>query len=199
VPTVYTRVSSYVEWISNETVPFAPTDWAYLPATVSIEPIRELSNGDFEQGPGSGWLETSTRNLELVVNDEAPTGGAPHSGDWLAVLGGADNEFANLSQTAIVPAEAPILSYFHWIESIDVCGYDTYSVYVDGLLRASYALCSETATNGWAYHTIDLTNLIGQQVLIEFIIATDGSILSYWFVDDVAFVGAAKAAPLQRR
>jgi hypothetical protein len=192
VPAVFMRVSAYVDWISEEIVPFVPTDWAYLPAIVSIEPIRELSNGDFEQGPGSGWIETSTFNRQLVVNDAAPLGGAPHSGEWLALLGGVDSEFANLSQTVNVSSEAPILGYYQWIESSEGCfNFDNASIYIDGSARAEFQLCTDTATTGWVYQTIDLTDLIGQQVLIEFTLATDGSILSYWYIDDVAFVNGS--------
>lgn len=199
-PSVYSRVSSFIDWIEEETIPFVPTDWAYLPAIVSIDPFKEFSNGDFEQGPGAGWIETSSRNRQLVVDDAAPAGGAPHSGEWLALLGGVDYELATLSQTVNVTTEAPILGYYQWIESTEACfNYDTAVIYANGTPRQGIQLCNETATYGWVYQTVDLTDFIGQLVVIEFVITTDGSVQSYWFIDDVAFTGVREAAMIQNR
>jgi hypothetical protein len=195
VPGVYTRVSGFIDWIEELTIPFAPTHWAYVPATHDLSPVLELINGDFEEGPGSGWREFSALGQALIRPAAGlPAGITPHGGNFAAALGGPDWEYAVLSQEVTVMAATPYLTYFHWIASIDTCGYDFAGVSVNGSIVSEYSLCNQTATNGWVAQAVDLSSYAGQTVVVEFIVYTDGSYSSTLFLDDVDFKETGSAA-----
>src|SRR4029077_12596135 len=86
--------------------PLSPTmtQHLYLPIFPMSPGLAGIPNGGFENGP-SDWITASVRQRPLIVN--ATLGLTPHSGDWLAWLGGADGETASLSQTLTIPTAAP--------------------------------------------------------------------------------------------
>ena len=101
----------------------------------------------------------------------------PHSGEWLAWLGGLNYELSILFQQVTVPTANPTLHYWHWIGSKDACGYDFGGVVINSSIAVDvYTLCPSTATNGWALRSVDLSAFAGQSVQLEFRAETDGSI-----------------------
>jgi secreted trypsin-like serine protease len=187
-PGVYTRVSSYVEWIQDETMLFEPTDFAYLPAVFTD--IPQLQNGDFEQGPSVGWLAESMYGSPLIFHhDSLPAGIAPNGGDWVAWLGNNDVETARLTQRVSVETDVPVLTYYQRIVSNDSCGYDYAYVAFNNEVIDITTLCSGTQTEGWIRKSVDLSTYAGQAGILEFRVTTDYSILSHLFIDDVAFSG----------
>lgn len=195
IPGVYTRVSSFADWLREVTVPFAPTAWVYIPGTFDVLPVQELVNGDFEQGAGVGWLESSSGGWPVVTHASAlPPVFQPHGGEWAAWLGGADFEYTTLSQELTIPFDAPFLSFYHQIDSIDGCGYDVGGVYVNGSAMAFYDLCLATITSGWTLSTVDLTAFAGETVVLEFFTSTDVSYYSSFFIDDVVFKASGEGA-----
>jgi hypothetical protein len=92
----------------------------------------------------------------------------------------------------IAPGQT-VLSYYYWIGSEDICGYDFAGVFVKGNLVKSYDLCESNNTGGWVRGTASVSAYVGQSVLLEFVVETDGSGNSNLFVDDVA-LGASLAA-----
>ncbi len=200
VPGVYTRVSPFADWLREVTVPFVPTDWAYVPVTLDVLPVQDLINGDFEQGAGVGWVESSSGGWPVVVPASGlPPGFPPHGGEWAAWLGGADFEFSTLSQEVTIPFDAPFLSFYYQIDSIDGCGFDFATIYVNGVSVAFSDLCLATATTGWTRSMIDLSLYAGETVMLEFMVSTDSSYYSSLFIDDVTFSsdgeGGAAAPP----
>jgi len=164
----------------------------FLPLSISVPPT--LTNGNFEAGRGVGWQEYSSNNFALVTDDFSDSELVPHSGAWLAWLGGVYNETSILSQSVTVPAATPILSYYHVIQSADACGNDRFVVRVGGQAVVTTDLCRSTQTGGWARRTINLSSRAGQAVLLEFVVTTNGEKNSNLFIDDVSFVPAAAAA-----
>lgn len=144
-----------------------------------------LRNGDFELGP-QFWQESSTNGWDLVVTDDEAEKQA-HSGKWLAWLGGDHNETATIQQQVTVPGNASTLSYWHWIESDDFCGWDVGRVRINGAVVHEYDLCSSANTWGWIEHTVALAAYAGQTVDLAIEAQTDSSLISNLMVDDVSF------------
>lgn len=171
-------------------------NWAvYLPLVQNVKAEgAHLVNGDFEAGRNNGWQEYSAQGLPVVVQGYGSMGIAPHGGAWGAWLAGTHNEISSIEQTMLVPAERPVLAYWHLILSEDACGHDRASVLVEGVVVDRYDLCESTNTGGWARHSVDLSSYAGQTVRLQIRGETNGSALSHLLVDDVAWVAATAAA-----
>lgn len=168
----------------------------HLPMVVNIPPPPSpLQNGNFEQG-ATGWTAGSSNGWDVIVND-LPGSVTPRSGAWAAWLGGAKNETTTLGQQVTVPTGLPVLTYWHWIASADLCGYDQAAVRINGLTVKSYALCGSSDTNGWQRVAINLASYAGQKVTLEFRVTTDDSLNSNLFLDDVTFDDAAALDPVK--
>lgn len=164
-----------------------------LPVVMHVPPPpAALANGTFEAGR-TGWAETSTGGYAVIVRQFAGSITA-HGGQWAAWLGGAKNETSTISQQATIPAAQPVLTYWHWIASADYCGYDEFSLRVNGTEVKSYYLCGLAETNGWKQVAVDLSQYAGQKVTLQFRTTTDASFNSNLFIDDVAFRDKAALA-----
>ena len=167
---------------------------AYLPAVLrstATAPQIEIPNGDFEQGAVI-WSQFSSGGWPLIFSaGSLPV--PPHGGSWAAWLGGAPNELSYLQQQLTVPDSHPILSYWHWIASGDICGYDFARIKINGTAIETYDLCESSSTGDWLRHTVDLGAYRNQSVAIRIEVQTDSSLNSNLFIDDVTFsaVGAA--------
>ncbi len=189
-PGVYARVSRYTNWINSYVNPVVMTNRFLLPFISNVPyvpPASPLVNGNFEQGPGKGWAEESSNGFPLITNDFlGNTAVTAHSGSWAAWLGGLDDETSVLSQQVTLAPGQTVLSYYYWIGSEDICGFDFAGVFVKGNLVKSYDLCDSTDTGGWVRGTANVSAYVGQRVLLEFVVETDGSGNSNFFLDDVA-------------
>ncbi len=132
-----------------------------------------------------------------IIRAQFPSTVHPHGGAWAAWLGGVygtatDDAVTAIAQRVTVSSSKPFLSYWHWIASADICGYDVAGVGVDygapdpDVVDAFY-LCSAANTSGWRHRTIDMHKYIGQTVILIFLAGTDSSFNSNWFLDDVSF------------
>jgi hypothetical protein len=175
----------------------------YLPVVLKPAPPppppNPFVNPGFELG-SSGWTEYSLLGYPLILNPSSlpiPLPIPPHGGSWAVWLGGDDDEEAYIQQSVTVPAATPYLSYWHWIDSVDACGYDFGSVQVNGTTVHSYDLCSATETGGWVRHVVNLGAYSGQMISLRIRATTDESLVSNLFVDDVAFQASASAPAAQ--
>jgi bacillopeptidase F (M6 metalloprotease family) len=148
--------------------------------------LPQVRNGDFELGGNGDWTESSTNGYALILNT-API--APRSGEYLAWLGGADNETSDLSQTFVLPASGPIYLHFYYqLGSGETsCSFDLAGVMVNAALEWQSGLCQANNTGGWTKGAIDLSGYAGQTVTIHFKAVTDSSVVSSFLVDDVSF------------
>jgi hypothetical protein len=192
-PTSDSRLMNYYDFnLYGDPVTFllpAPIPMAYLPLVVRSSPVISLVNGDFEQGHGAGWGESSNHGRELIV-DSATLPATPHSGSWGAWLGGNNNENSSLSQLITIPSSNPLLTFWFWIDSQDYCGHDFVEVLVGGTYLLSYTPCTTTTTGGWVQQDLDLGAYSGQTLVLEFVITTDSTLNSNIFIDDITFEGS---------
>jgi serine protease len=150
-------------------------------------PPNPIMNPDFEQGP-TGWTQFSSTGFPLIVNENEPDVVPPHGGQWAVWLGGGLEETSYIEQTITVPAGAPYFTFWHWISSKDVCGFDFAGVVVNGNEVADvYDLCVDNNTSGWQKHAADLSAYVGQSVAVQIRVETDELLNSSLFVDDVSF------------
>lgn len=147
----------------------------------------DIPNGDFEGG-NTVWIEGSYHHwiiVDNVVLDEY--GLAPHSGSYAARFGGVNKADDFIQQEVTVSASCPFLTFYHWISSSDLCGFDYGYVRINGVNRGAYELCAAGNTGGWVRRTIDLSAYAGQNIALKFHAVTDGILSSLWFVDDISF------------
>jgi thermitase len=176
-------------------VAFILSPSAYLPLVIRGAtgiPRPEIPNGDFESGPVA-WSQYSSGGYALIL-DSGSLIVDPHGGSWAAWLGGAPYEVSYLQQQLTVPPGYSILSYWHWIGSVDACGNDYAHVTIDGAILQTYDLCQDTSTGGWVHHTVDLGAYSSQSVTVRIEVTTNHSENSNLFIDDVTFSAAGAAA-----
>ena len=155
-------------------------------------PGSDLTNGGFEAGRTS-WTEvsaiTGTHIIYSLSQLQAKSNSiTPHTGTYLAWLGGGNFETGSISQNVIVPISATTISFWYRIGSSDFCGYDGAAVYLGSAKLASFDLCTDTVTAAWQHEVINIGSIYaGKSLTLKFEAITDESEVSNWYVDDVAF------------
>ncbi len=174
--------------------PFTASAWVYLPAVGrDFRVAPTLPNGDFESGRDGSWSESSTHGWNLAL-DSSDLPVPPHGGRWAAWLGGDDDETAILSQQVTVPSDATTLDYWYWSGSEDLCGCDHAYVRFGATGLKTYDLCASNNTEGWVSQQINVASWQGQTVELRFVVETDGSLTSNFFLDDVGFSPTAASS-----
>ena len=156
-----------------------------IPVITAGRLCAAIPNGNFESG-NTAWGEYSELGYEIITN-AFPAGVLPHNGSYAAWLGGADNELSLIVQRLPIPSSCSFLTFYHWIDSSDSCGYDLGLVIINETLVGTYQLCAARNTGGWRVQSIDLSAYAGQTVDLIFAAVTDESFLSSWLIDDVSF------------
>jgi hypothetical protein len=124
-------------------------------------------------------------------------------------MGGLNSEVSYVQQRVTVPQAKPYLTYWHWIDSREICGSfsDFGAVVIDGAMVDKYDLCWLESTATWEPHVVDLGAYQGRSVVLQIRVETDTSLNSNLFVDDVSFQalsavvadsGSAEAKKLDR-
>jgi hypothetical protein len=156
-------------------------------------PTNGFVNGDFEQGPGVGWLEEPAG---LVVPASA-FGVSAVSGSNVGWLGYAqdDRRVVRLSQTVAVPFAPVALGFYSWIYSKEMCDppwWDTMGMYANGdPLIVNDRLCDTDGSAGWSQlNSVDISGYSGQTVTFTWeLSSTYGDPLaSMVILDDIQFL-----------
>jgi len=172
--------------------PLVLTTYLYLP--IVFKPLLDFINGNFEQGRNVGWTESTkskcgSNPCPLVVN-QFPSGVAAHGGSWAAWLGGANNETSELSQAVDIGNSTGLsLSYYHRVESREVsCNFDYAYLQINGneVTGTRIGLC-DRYEKGWEQKVVSLSGYSGL-LSFKFVVKTDGSVNSNYFVDDVSII-----------
>jgi hypothetical protein len=168
----------------------AHSDQSHLKPSPDKLHLASLSNGGFEAGRDGTWTEYSAVGRPLITNlANLPLGTTPHTGNWLAWLGGTNNEMDYITQTVDIPANHPILSFWMLIDSQEYgCryDYDFGTVSINNTWVTSIPLCIPENTGGWVKRTLNLSAYAGQTVELQFRAQNDGSLPSSLYIDDVA-------------
>ncbi len=150
---------------------------------MAVNPVR---NGDFERGNDGSWEEYSKQGFPLILGSGLPV--PPHSGAWLAWLGGAWDEVSELSQRVTVPDDATELLFWYLIGSEETeCGRDVGYLRVNGMVYYTFDLCAGQE-EAWQMHAEDLRSFAGQEIELAFYVRTDDVRNSNLFLDDVMLV-----------
>ncbi|MFK7803142.1 MAG: trypsin-like serine protease [Anaerolineae bacterium] len=166
------------------------------PATETPVPgTGPIPNGDFELGSNGDWDEASELEYQLIFSVADGLNISPHAGSYFAWLGGADNERAAISQEVEVPAGTTHLAFAGLIKSNDFCGYDVAVVKFGDETWATYDLCNEKANDGWEQFSIEVSEYVGMEDTLKFLIETDGAFTSSWYLDDIEFLTEEPTEP----
>lgn len=180
--------TAYTIVVTNSAPP-QPSDTPQPSAADSI-----VRNGSFEEGE-VGWIEDQVGSGNIIdLSTISNLSIAAQDGDWIAVLGGTNNDLTYLGQPIMVDADRPYLVYWQWIVSNDVCGYDYGGIGIDDEWYASYTLCSPTTSDGWERQVINLSEFAGETVLLDFAVYNDSTIASQLLIDNVSFTDDAGAS-----
>lgn len=136
---------------------------------------------------GSGWSITSGGSYAMISNYLA------HGGAQSAHLAGVDNANDQLKVALTLLADKPTVTLSFWwrIHTEEESNeFDGLSVVVadaaGNALRSLLTLGSNSAANQWQQQTLDLSEYAGQSIQLQFVAQTDASLITDFFVDDVA-------------
>jgi hypothetical protein len=156
--------------------------------------LVNIANGDFEAGNDGSWTVYSKLVRSLILHADFTTI-KPHSGDYLAWLGGEDGETARLTQSVTIPPSHPYIHFWYIIDSSDTCDNDYARVKINGGTFTVLDLCSPRNTDGWASTVLNLSVYAGETVTLQFEVTTDTSYVSNFYLDDVLFSSTDIAEP----
>jgi len=158
--------------------------------------VELLSNANFDAG-NTVW-STTTNGSQVIRMYGAGYPWPPQSGDWAALLGGADYADQTLSQQVTVPAGATALRFVSWEcfvteETTALFEYDTVDIELQttgGTTLESLAHVSNLdvgATCGWSTNTINASSsYAGQTIQLHFAVLNDVSNISSFGFDTLA-------------
>jgi len=149
-----------------------------------------LANAGFESGQAP-WQESSSGGYQIVD----PT--TPHTGSNSAYLCGYNNCNDQIYQAVTLPSTTTKVVFSYWLnistqESGSTC-YDNFYARIrnssGSTITTVQTKCNANAS-GWTQYTFDVTSALsgykGQQVQVYFQGTTDSSLITNFFVDDVA-------------
>ncbi|MGD9404406.1 MAG: family 10 glycosylhydrolase [Anaerolineae bacterium] len=175
-----------------------------VPPVQPIEGVARIINPGFEQGlVQSAWQATaSDDNPVFTTSASLPAYVQPHSGDWLACMGGLTPDLsatAALTQTVALPSGDPaatlsIATFVHpggttpHDDKLSVRVYD-----LTGTLQVELiALTGQSPADAWHIAQFDLSAFSGQTVQVVIGALTSGTA---FFVDDVSLLTAGASGP----
>jgi hypothetical protein len=179
---------AFIRPASSQSSPDQPYD-LYMPLVNNgLSALPEIQNGDFEGGDNGDWTVYSLAEYTLIQEENLPGWLTPHSGSWLAWMGGLADEDSRISQSVTLPPGGPAyLRYYYQVDSLATpCDQDWMRFQVGATELASLGLCESSNTTSWAAGAVDLSAYAGQTFTITFQVTTDpAGEGSSFFIDDV--------------
>ncbi len=158
---------------------------------------QNIINGDFEQGPNSGWGLYSSNGAGLIGTAEFFSSASidptvyPRSGQYMARLGGFAYAENSISQTVTLPSTQNV--YLH-IFYQDRCftGAECSGLYAGAKIRVIIAgqtlsetyLCYYNEVHDWTHVYFDLSTAAGLTIDIIFRADAANSMWSFIYFDD---------------
>lgn len=173
---------------------------ALIVATVSTFAVAQTGNctnlvadGGFESN--SGWQSSGDGGYSLVSDFYA------RSGAKAAHLGGIDGASDVLSIPLVLPTDKPSVTLSFWwqVQSEEQSGeFDGMSVVAADSqgkpMRSLLTLGSDSTAAQWQQSLVDLSSYSGQAIQLQFVAQTDSSLVTDFFIDDVAVTACSAAA-----
>jgi hypothetical protein len=139
--------------------------------------------------PPGVWSQSSALGRSIIVEAGTPGAVAPHSGSFLAWLGGANHEYSELWQTVAIPADAGsgTLSWYQWLVTDDDPGFDFAYIKINGTNVNVQDLAAQINPGDWLQRSVpvDLQPYAGSSIELRFVADTDGALVSSFFLDDI--------------
>lgn len=178
---VTARAATGIFTVLEETIILLPLVIGSVEA--DLPPIR---NGDFELGGNGDWHESWVQVDYIITSWDLPL--TPHSGEWIAWLGGVDNEVNRLSQSIVLPpGQSAYLHFYYQTNSVETaCNNDVANLTVNQDVLHTFTLCAPTNTSEWLPVSLDLTSYSGQMTDISFNYQSNASLWSSVVIDDVS-------------
>ncbi|MCX6150798.1 MAG: T9SS type A sorting domain-containing protein [Ignavibacteriales bacterium] len=159
---------------------------------------QSVANGNFEQGPASGWIQYSSGGYGLIgtaafFNSTSITPQVfPRSGQYMARIGGFSYEQNSIKQTVTLPNTPKVymgMFYQDRASTTSECGGlwvgAQIRVFVAGTAILDQYQCYYNTVNNWTYVYFDLSAAAGQTVEIGFRADAASSVWSYLYLDDI--------------
>jgi len=153
-----------------------------------------VTNGGFESG-ASGWVQQASGGLAIITSDATRA----RTGSGVAWLGGYDNATDSIYQSITVPSgsSSVTLQYWYRITTAETVpgAWDTMQVQVlnsaGTLLQTLATYSNQNASASWSQSpAFNLASYAGQTIRIRFLVTTDSSASSSFYVDDVSVLAA---------
>ena len=173
-----------------------PADAAPEPPSCTTQTLNLLGNANLDSGQGGGWLEASSGDYPLIVNQTATEGEvAAHTPVFMAWLGGYADAVDSMSQEIVLPADATAvhvtgMRYFMTDEGGGV--YDRSWVDLTNtsgtVLETLKQWSNQDASGAWAAFDFPVTgNFQGQTVRLRLRSDADDSLRTHFFYDSLTF------------
>ncbi len=157
--------------------------------------VNVLVNGNFDTGPGSPWVEYSSKGYQLInASNAIPI--TPHSGNYVAWLGGDTDYNDSLYQDIAIPSGTKYLSLnlyrWSWTEELTSNIYDQVVVSLrspttNGLLETLATWDNLDPTTGWVNQTVTiLGDYAGSTVRLALDSSNDSTYPTNFFFDTIS-------------
>lgn len=152
--------------------------------------VQLLVNADFDQGPGTEWVESSGLGVGIVTDEF----GSPHSGAYIAWLGGYHSGVDIVYQDIAIPAGAKnlqIAGYFAVGTEESLGAWDVAALELrtttGALLETLQSWSNLDADDVWQTFSVNPTGTYqGQTVRLYFRSQTDSTLLTSFTFDTLA-------------
>jgi hypothetical protein len=178
--------SLFVDDLSFESGVLIPT---LAPSPTPVPSGGAILNPGFELGNNGNWTSYTTSGAGNIFLHSGA-----HSGNWLAWLGGLNNEVGYIEQTVSIPSDKPYLTYWGWISSAETtCGGDYVWFLAGSTALYGYNLCTPYNSSSWGQGWVNLTAYAGTTQTIRIRVQTNGTLISSLYLDDFAFAASPPA------
>ncbi len=174
-----------------------PTRTPTATATTVGSCTNLVKHPGFESG-ASAWSQSSFYDAELVCTSTSCGDTInPHSGSYMAWLGGLPEEESYIWQSIAIPAGQPAqLAYWYYVGTEETsCGYDEGGSLARigsiTTLLAGHDLCESNATENWRRQVVNMNTYAGKTIDLQFAAILDNSYNSNLFIDDVSLISGA--------
>jgi hypothetical protein len=163
----------------------------------------QVVNGNFEMGRNAGWIEQSQGGYTLIGTGDFFASSSiqppviPHSGSWMARVGGFSYEINATGQSITLPNTTPLYLAFYVqtrsSETSECAGLYVgakVSIIVNNQEVYYTYLCRYNDAHQWILSFIDLSPIAGQSALIVFKAESANSVWSYLYIDDVSLTNS---------